>query len=52
MTKRNEIKVCPECLGMKRLSDKRGSKADFTYGYIDICFRCNGSGEVNNGNSI
>jgi len=51
MTKQEELRICPECLGQKRLSDKKGSKADFTYGYIDICLRCNGTGRVKaNGN--
>ena len=41
----SKSKICPECLGLGRLSDKKGSKADFSFGYIDICLKCNGKGE-------
>ncbi len=41
-----EIKICPKCLGQGRLSNKKGSKADYTYGYIDTCLECNGTGRV------
>lgn len=38
--------VCNKCFGKGRLSDKKGSKADHSYGYIDTCFECNGRGSI------
>lgn len=42
-------KICPRCLGQGRLSDRIGSKADNSSGYIDTCFECNGTGKVKAG---
>lgn len=44
--------LCPKCLGMKRLSAAQGTRTDGSYGYIDNCLTCKGTGKLDKTKTI